>query len=164
MELHVSRVHKGRSTKCHLCGKGVRIRAKLKNLEITEVRVVRRVGTKVLVMERLTSGAGRKEDFKCDLCGVDSCEPANLKQHKGGWCGFNLSKGDPCGLVFKVGKHLKSGIYECDSFGTAKEVSLAMMRKAEPRTHDLFIVKPANEDSGGDAGQEVNLAVIGEVA
>ena len=41
---------------------------------------------------------------------------------------------------------------------------LAMMRKAEPRTHDLLIVKPENEDSRGDAGQEVSLAVIGEVA
>ena len=125
-------------------------------------------------MERLTTGAGRKEDFKCDLCGVDACEPANLKQHKGGWCGFNLCKCDSCGLVFKVGKHLKSGIYECDSFGTAKEVSLAvngevakvdvsltplaMMRKAEPRTHDLLIVKPENEDSRGYDGQEVSLA------
>ena len=177
MELHATRVHKGQSIKCRLCGKGMRIRAKLKNLgigvhirtssdlHICEVRVVRRVGTKALVMERLTNGSGRKEDFKCDLCGVDACEPANLKQHKGGWCWLKFFKCDPCGLVFKVGKHLKSGIQECDSFGTAKEVlddivevtlavscevakvdvsltPLAMIRIDEPRTHDLFTVKP----------------------
>ena len=101
MELHVSQVHKGQSTKCRLCGKGVRIRAKLKNLE---VRVVRRVGTKVLVMERLTTGAERKEDLKCDLCGVDDCELANLKQHEGGWCGLNLHKCDPCGIWLNPGR------------------------------------------------------------
>ena len=58
-------------------------------------------------MERLTTGAGRKEDFKCDLYGVDACELANLKQHMGGWCGLNLFKCDPCGIRLSSRKTIK---------------------------------------------------------
>ena len=98
-------------------------------------RVVRRVGARNLVMERLATKGEMDavlRRIKCGSCGVETHKPANLKDPKGGWCGIKFFQCGPCGPVAKViiqlkwhveTNHESSSQCRCEEAGDTKEVN-----------------------------------------
>ena len=66
--------------------------------------MVRRVGTQTSVMDRLTTGAGMEEEFKCIPCEYMDNVLRDLKLHMKGMHGARRYTCDPCENVAMASK------------------------------------------------------------